>query len=469
MAVKYCSDTIPRYCESQKGDIDTTCHDLGKSAGKEIMYHPRPGLTCFCICSCIGEGSLVTVADGKKVPIEKIETGKTQILAAGRTLQFQPMIANQKSMAPRAHTINTIYLTFHVDGEKQTLVCTQSHPFMIHGKGLCAAANLAPDDKLIDRNGKPVAIDELKWGAYDGGFWEIATSMTPPDANLTGHLVLTNGVVSGDFAVETYVNYPIGSDIPVTDLRRGAAIVGSSEWMQKHGVKPSGPEESVKVNGGTFMPRSRLSVAVPAHAADFLPSWQAEFLRWVAPMRPYNDPYALEMCEWLLDRIYRPLYKDITFLFDWYSEEINSSSWVSDGKKYVYLSGGLSRVEGFDYEGVALALAHEVGHLNGKPDGSKSGVTCEGEADFYGASVALRNVWFGEQYFTSTEKAIDQVKTLYKYMGMKAADGATLDLNAPRKDKAGRGYPSNQCRISTWEAAMAGPKKPECAQCAPAP
>ncbi|MBL8518889.1 MAG: hypothetical protein JNM76_18160 [Betaproteobacteria bacterium] len=469
MAVKYCSDTIPNYCESQKGDIDSTCHDLGKSAGKEIMYHPQKGLTCYCICSCIGEGSLVTLADGSKTPIEKVETGKTQILAAGRALKFQPMVAGQRSMAPRAHTDNTIYLTFTVDGQKQTLVCTQSHPFLLAEKGLCAAANITPDDKLLDRNGAPVRIDDLRWGAYDGGFWEIATSMTPPDPDLNGHLILTNGVVSGDFAVETYVNYPIGSATPIVDLRRGAEIVGSPEWLKKHGSKVSDSDEVIMVNGGRFHPRASMLVSVPSHAADFLPWWQADFLRLVAPKRPYNDPYALEMCEWLLDRIFRPIYKDINFLFDWYSEDINSSSWVTDGKKYVYLSGGLSRVEGFDYEGVALALAHEVGHLNGKPDGSKSGVTCEGEADFYGAGVALRNVWFGEQYFESTEKAIDQVKTLYKYMGMKAPDGSTLNNTAVRKDKAGRGYPSNDCRISTWEAAMAGPKKPDCAQCAPAP
>ncbi|WP_141685134.1 hypothetical protein [Burkholderia stabilis] len=462
-AVGYCGND---FCGGQKSSIDVTCHDLGKSAGKEIMYQ-RPNGTCYCICSCIGDGTQVTLADGNSVNIERVEQGKTWIRAAGRDLRFTEYLVSQVSFAPKSKTLNTIRIQYTTrDGNKHDLICTQSHPFLLYGsKQLCAAANLTPDDRLLDSQGNPVAIDRLDWGEYNGSFWEIATTMAPPDQDLNGHLILTNGVVSGDFAIETFVNYPIGDAAVPFEIRREAAVVGSEAWRQEHGDHVAPLNGPVGINGGVFTPHHLSRVDVPSHAADFLPWWQADFLRLVAPKRPYNDPYALEMCEWLLDRVYRPLYPDVTFLFDWYSDEVNSHSWVTDGKKYVYLPGGLSRIDGFDYDGVALALAHEVGHLYGKPDGSESGVTCEGEADFYGAAVVMRKLWFGEQYFESTQKAIDQVKTLYEYMGRPAPDGARFDSRAVRLDKAGRVYPSNQCRIDTWEAAMQGPTKPACADC----
>lgn len=45
------------------------------------------------------------------------------------------------------------------------------------------------------------------------------------------------------------------------------------------------------------------------------------------------------------------------------------------------LVGGLCRIVGFDFEGICLAIATELGHLYGEGSDGPSGVTCEGEAD----------------------------------------------------------------------------------------
>ena len=468
MAVKYCGDS---FCMPEKGSIDSACHDLGKQAGKEIMYQ-RPGGTCYCICSCLGDGTDITLSDGKDISVQQIVPDQTRILAAGLDLAFKSYVVKQKSLAPPAETLNTLYVTYSLNGKSITLVVTASHPFLLYGTPprIVGAGKLQPQDLLVDRNGKAVSIDKIDWGSYNSSFWEIATVMEVPDANLSGHLVVAGGVVTGDFAVETYVNYPLGTPTPLGNtLIRDRPVVGSREWIAAHG-KSSGTVP-VMVKGHKFTPASLHAVKVPAHASDFLPRWQAEWFERVAPKRPYNDAYALELCEWLLDRVFRPLYKDVEFLFDWYSDEVNTHSWVDGKKKYVYLSGGLSRVEAMDYDGVALALAHEVGHLYGKPDhavgGVVPGVTCEGEADFFGAAIVLRNIWFGEFYFSGTQRAIDQVKALYAYLKLQGSKGEHYDGAALRLDKAGRGYPSDKCRISTWEAAMSTPHKPACADCTP--
>ena len=461
--VPYCGDP---FCKGEKPYVDARCHDLEKEAGKKILWQ-RSGGTCYCICSCLGTGTKVTLENGSTMPVQELVQGQTKVIAAGLNLHFTGHVVGQTSFAPPAQTENTIYLQYTIDGQRVSLVVTQSHPFLLHkDRRIVGAGRLAPDDRLVDRHGNPVQIEAIAWGRYTGSFWEFATNMNPPDPNLTGHLVVTGGVVTGDFAVETFLNYPTGEATPLGDLlRTSGPIVGSPEWVAAHGEAKV--HAAIDVNGFAFTPAAANRVAVPANASDFLPAWQAEWLKWVAPKLPYNDPYALELCEWLLDRVYRPLYPEVEFLFDWYSEEVNSHSWVDGKKKFVYLSGGLARIEGFDYDGVALALAHEVGHLYGKPDGSPSGVTCEGEADYYGAAIVLRKVWFGTFYFEGLQRAIDQVKVLYSYLLLKSTKGEQFDVKTPRKDKAGRGYPDNACRISTWEAAMSTPHKPACADCEP--
>lgn len=462
MALPYCDTIIANYCSHQKPDIDSACHEEGKEAGKHIMFQPIPGkkTTCWCVCSCLGSGTAVTLGDGSTQPVSELVAGRTQVLAAGKGLAFTPTVVQQVSAAAPGVTENTIYLSYRIAGAPHELVLTMDHPVYVQQRSgarlIVAAGNLQADDMLLDRNGATVSIDAIRWGSYPQ-FWELATTMDPPpNADLDGHLVLTEGIVTGDFAVATYVDYPLGlgTTAPGTDADR--PDVGTPQWRARHGYVET--DAVIEVHGETFVPAETKRVHVPAHASAFLPSLQAAELEAPEiPKRPLGDQYYLEECQWLIDKVYRPLYPEVTFLFDWYSDTVNSFSWVDvDSKdKYVYLSGALARIEGFDYEGVALALAHEIGHLYGKPV-VRDGVTCEGEADFYGALNVLRRVWFGEYYFEFTSRAVEQLTTLYAYLA--PAPG-------PLTDAAGDPYPSNDCRIETIDTAMRSPKIPACAAC----
>lgn len=458
------------YCGNNKNLIDGDCHDLDYQAGNKIVIQKDGMPRCYCVCSCLAVDTPIAIPGGA-IKVQDIVANQTKVLAAGRDMKFSEYLVTQASQSAPGVTEHTIYLHYKLaDGSEQELVVSRDHVLLLSTGELVRADRLAISDQLVDQNANPVQLLEILWGSYDGIFYEFATKMEPPDENLTGHLVLTNGVVSGDFAVQAFVN--LSSSTHVATPPRSAAlrvapetraIVGSPEWREANTSANARTEAAPKtVKSGQFVQAHLKKVTVPANASAFLPPRQARFLQFHAPKRDYNDPYYEQMGQYL-EKFFSNWYPDVVYQLDWYSDEVNAHSWVaSDGTKNVLLVGGLLRIVGFDYEGIALAVAHELGHLYGEPDGSKSGVTCEGEADYWGSKIVLRKVWFGEFYLDYTTKAIEQLKTLYGYLRL----GAAADRPpAEENDLNGRRYPSNACRISTFKAGMALDPKPACAAC----
>src|SRR4051794_27261481 len=209
MGVPYCSDIIKGWCESGKGDIDSACHETAKEAGKQIMWQIPIGggktRTCFCVCSCLGAGTKIMVEAGE-VAIEDVKQGQTQALAAGLDLTFRPTTVGQVSHAAPGITHNAVYLKCRARGTTREIVLTIEHPVLVNlptGRRIVAAANLQLTDQLFDHEGGRVTIEDIRWGSYEGAFWELATSMEVPNDNYDGHLMVTEGIVTGDFAVTT--------------------------------------------------------------------------------------------------------------------------------------------------------------------------------------------------------------------------------------------------------------------------
>jgi hypothetical protein len=465
MTINECGTVRLGYCSIKKPKIDVQCHDLKKDTGDKILFEVDD-VTCFCICSCLGKGTEVTLdAQGKTLKVENIVEKETTVLAAGRDLKFRERPVLVVSHSAPGRVDHAVYLRYTAAGKQYESCVTMSHPFMLKDGKLVGAEVLTPASQLVDRHGNAVTIDELKWGTYEGEFWEFSTRDDVPDKHLTDHLVVTNGVVTGDFAVEQWVHYRRTEDGRAPEPM--PPIIGSKEWIRAHGaaVGAASQDPVRRVGNGYFTPASHQRVVVPPHASSFLPPDEAAFLEEYAPRRAYNDPMAHEMCKYLLDILFRPRFKDITFHFDWFSHSANTYSWVDDDhSKHVLLSGGIARIEGFDLEGVALALAHEVGHLLGKPDIGNSGVTCEGEADWWAGYSVLRQLWFGEEFFTKMKRAIAQVEVLYGYL-LNPPEGAPAFNVTPQLDSRGRKYPSHECRLKTFRASMQGVDQPECSRC----
>lgn len=473
MALEECPNN---YCGNNKSQIDGDCHDLDYQAGNKIVIQGVPGMPrCWCVCSCLAVDTPIATPEGS-VKVQDIVPDETVVLAAGTELDWTPTVVGQASFATPGVTEHTIYITYMIDDEEQGLVVTRDQPLLLAGGKLIVADWLQLEDELVDRDGNPVQLTDVRWGSYSGNFYEFATSMTPPDKNLDGHLVLTNGIVAGDFAIQVYTNIDVK-----TEAETERPSVGTEEWVEKHADKASqaiataavrsgaaapadlgaaGPHPlaAQAIRGGTFT--AARPVVVPEHAANFVSPAQARILQKKAPKHPASDPYYNQLLDWVLSQ-FRCLYPDIEFLSDWYASDPNSHSWVDHGKGHVLVKGALARLDALGMEGLALATAHEVGHLRGAPDGSPSGVTCEGEADYYGAKIVLRKLWFGEYYGDNVTRAVDQVETVFAYLTRDQPAGSS-DADA---DDAGSGYPSIKCREATFLAAQQLAAKPKCADC----
>jgi hypothetical protein len=475
MSLELCPNN---YCGNNKNQIDGDCHDLDYQAGNKIIIQKDGMPRCWCVCSCLAVDTPISTPTGT-IKVQDVVANKTEVLAAGRNMKFTPYLVTQASRSAPGITEHTIYLHYRLsDGAMHELVVSRDHVFLLSTGELTRADRLSINDQLMDRNAKPVQLLEVLWGSYDGIFYEFATKMEPPDPELTGHLILTNGVISGDFAVQAFVNLAspthVAQPAAHTPLRlvnvTNRPVVGSREWRAANS-KPapvahtaalaSAAAKPVKVNTGNFVSAALKKIVVPPHASSFLPPLQAAFLEEFAPKRDYNDPYYEQMGTYI-EKFFSGWYPDVTYQVDWYSDEVNAHSWVSQGKKNVLLIGGLCRIVGFDFEGICLAIAHELGHFYGHCVDPKSGVTCEGEADYWGAKIILRKVWFGEFYPDNTTKAISQLTTLFNYLHLA---GSAQRPPAMETDKLGNKYPPNQCRIDTFKAAMALDLKPACAAC----
>jgi len=459
MSLQQCGNN---YCSDNKSMIDGDCHDLDYQAGNKIVLIP-PGTStqCWCVCSCLAVDTPVSTPTGT-VKVQDIVADSTVVLAAGLDLTWSEQLVHQASFATPGLTEHTLYIRYQLAGEQgsRELVVTRDHPFLLYpDKTLVVAETLQLSDQLVDRDGQPAQVVDIRWGSYSGSFYEFATSLTPPDGDYTNHLVLTNGVVSGDFAIQVF------SNLPGSSASASRPEVGSDEWIARNpthkqpslqgvGVAPAAVASAARrtANGHTFTPAH--VVVAPAHASDFLPPSQARELKKLAPKHPIGDTYYHQLGDYVLAQ-FRAFYPEVNFVISWYNSTVNAHSYVLGDQKFVLLDGGLLRIEGFEYEGICLAVAHEVGHLYGTPDGSPNGLTCEGEADYYGAKVALRKLWFGELYGDFMFKALAQLELLYSY----------LPQPAPDVDKAGRAYPSDACRLDTIRAAMAGQPIPDCAAC----
>lgn len=309
------------YCGNNKNLIDGGCHDLDYQAGNKIIIQKDGMPRCYCVCSCLAVDTPIATPEGS-IKVQEIVADETRVLAAGRDMKFSDYLVTQASQSAPGVTEHTIYLRYQLSGasEESELVTSRDHVFMLSTGELCRADRLSIEDQLVDRNANPVQILEVLWGSYDGIFFEFATKMEPPDANLTGHLVLTNGVVSGDFAVQAFVNMRssahVSSPPHVTAFNLAAPhrpIVGSAAWRENHAKQLEvAPTELKTVNSGTFTYAPSQTIVVPRHASAFLPPLQAAFLQEFAPKRDYNDPYYEQMGQYI-EKFFSNWYPDVNY------------------------------------------------------------------------------------------------------------------------------------------------------------
>lgn len=463
-AVRQCQAS---HCGGADAEINEICKGEGWPVGHPVLTRDSIG-PCTCTCSCLALGTPVEARPGLFRAVEEFAVGD-EVLAAGQDLKWQPVkVAFSQGTTGNSRQPFSVFLTY---GDR-ALIVTADHLFLMSDGTLKRADRLATTDSLALAAGGAVRVSDVRIGDYYGGFHHVATSTSPPTHGLANHLLNTNGVVSADYAVQLF--HSEGANATgATAAMLSLPIVGTPEHDAKY-PKPARQDkflsrDLVVSEGNTearstitslalpagvnaiFVPAEKAGVQIPASAHPFLSEQDSKKLS-TAPKRAFSDPLAQQWANYL-SQFYGAFYPDVVYHVDWYNNTVNAYAWVEGGVRHVALLGGLIRTEALELEGIALILAHELGHHYGGAPTYPDGLSCEGQADFFGARNVMRKVWFGESYLSTMTKAITQLENFFGF-----APGL---VGAPA---AGCTHPPGSCRIDTYNRAVELKPKPDCAK-----
>jgi hypothetical protein len=192
-----CKCTCVALCTGMAAKIKTICQQNGWPPGHMVLVCAEGSGGC-CNCMCLVYGASVAVPGGTKA-IETFAPGDS-VLAAGPSLDWVPLpVEFSDGTAATAVQPQMIYFTY--GDPAQTLIVPPDHTFLTPGGKLIRADRLQVGGSLVAADGGEVEITRIEIKEYHGGVWNIATRHEKP-TNLDGHLINTQGVVSGDYAVQ---------------------------------------------------------------------------------------------------------------------------------------------------------------------------------------------------------------------------------------------------------------------------
>ncbi|MCL2933184.1 MAG: hypothetical protein MGG11_13295, partial [Trichodesmium sp. MAG_R03] len=153
-------------------------------------------------------------------------------------------------------------------------------------------------------------------------------------------------------------------------------------------------------------------------------------------------------------------YPDIVFYYDPLDVTANLYAFEAYGQKIVQMSGGLARLQGFNYEGLFMAMAHGIARFYGGEPKNTWGYSAVGQADSYAFGVISRFCWISSPFMTYATTAMNQWEAVFQLVDSTNAGGNPQD---PLND------PSLQCRFENIQTAVAGGGLLECAGGEPLP
>lgn len=456
----YAQSACPAYwCEQKKQQIGTICHS---NPNGNLVYIPSPGnpdVWCYCLCSCVASDTPVQVSASTWKPIGEIKVGE-KVLALqrdGKWVESEVIFSDGTQGVTRPQHY-AIYVTLE---NGAVLISTADHIYLMPDGKLRRADRLAPGDSLTSDKKKPVKITRLLAGDYLGAVHNIAVgkwnNQTP---EIDGHFINTKGVISGDFYIQSIIK-------DTQDVGRSLPQIGSRDYVTKYkamlgneqmlGI--SSVENEIKISSdNSFVPYK--TTVIPATAVSYLPREYEE----AAPglLEPLDNSVPYEVAEYMVYN-YKRFYGNVVYHIDWADDTVNAYAWMQGNTRHVALKGGLIRHRFIQQEGVGLILAHELGHhYAGLPRyPNNPWASCEGQSDYWGALVAQRNVWWGQEALNQISKGSQQVYNLFAY-GLRV--GNLFMIEANRQAVAGIcTHPPASCRLATYRAGLFAEPKPSCA------
>lgn len=177
----------------------------------------------------------------------------------------------------------------------------------------------------------------------------------------------------------------------------------------------------------------------------------------------------------------------------WWKQEPPRASVVIDENHdktvfRIYVFGGLARLKSMDLDGISITICHEFGHLFGGAPFKDSGITTEGQSDFYSTSNCLEKIFNKTKpgsRRSNTPKEIDvcmktytdEQKQSFCLRALLAMDGHLsmlrvlephlnlwdTDPSVTKKvNTSNRFYPIGECRVETNVNGILGLDRPSC-------
>ena len=438
------------HCSTVLEQINNVCKDDGFSGN--VVYVLHEGQSCYCNCSCVAVDTLVAVPSGDWKRMGDFKVGDS-ILALDANNSWTERKVKFSDGTGEGDGNAVPYAIFLSLVNETKLIVTADHAFLLSDRTLQVACRLSPDDKLMDENLRPVGIVNLEYGEYVGGIHNVSTSVGPEGEGLEGHLINTGGIVSGDYYAQLYL---------VTEQALQQPVIGMPDYLVRHQsvqANIAGPTlTKSETNGSKFVPHRKF--IAPQKSASFLPDWMEE--TEAKNLRPLDDTVPLEIAKYLVNN-FKKSYPKITYDIFWNDNTVNAYAWQAGARKHVAILGGLIRHRAVGIEGLGLIIAHEIAHhYGGSPKYSDNPwASCEGQSDYWGAMVAMREVWWGEEAMKHIEKGAEQLYKLFAYGLM-----STLSEEEAKKRLSVLGecgHPPADCRRDTYLAAMNLDAKPDCA------
>jgi hypothetical protein len=446
MAVPQCPGA---HCSAISEQINNICKADGFSGN--VVYVVHNDQYCYCNCSCVAVDTLVAVGKDSWKRMGDLRVGDS-ILAMDTTGKWTAKKIKFSNGTGAGDGNPVPYAIFVALKNGTQLIVTADHPFLLSTKKLQVACRLSPSDELLDENMQPLEIATIGYGEYVGGIHNVSTSTGKPGEPLDGHLINTGGIISGDFYAQLYL---------VEEPQLKMPMVGMPEYFARHRITPEllGQQlEDVTPPDPRFV-HHRPFVA-PAHSVGFLPPWMEQ--TDPSNLRPLDDTLPLEMAEYLLTH-FRKSYPSINYHVRWTDNAVNAYAWIEGGQRHVAILGGLIRHKAVEIEGLGLVIAHEIGHHYGGPPRYPNNpwASCEGQADYWGALVAMREVWWGEEALEQISKGAEQLYNLFAFGLLSSLSEAEAQERLAAM--AGCAHPPAACRRDTYRATLSLKPKPACA------
>ncbi len=170
-----------------------------------------------------------------------------------------------------------------------------------------------------------------------------------------------------------------------------------------------------------------------------------------------SDTVRAHLLRCLLER-FSAAFPGIDFSVMWESDHLNAQAILTDGRRGVVVLGGLARHSALSENGLAVAIAHEVGHhLGGRPfDRDFPWLSVEGQADYWATRVGMKRIYPREEVLARSLQGAGELVDLYRgfYRPWRGASGRVV---TPRR------VLSPKSRWLTFRAGALGNRRPRCA------